>query len=72
MTAASLTIVFVVALSLATVVRVYLARRHVAHVLAHRDAVPAAFADRIGLDAHRKAADYTALRTRFGMLETVV
>jgi STE24 endopeptidase len=34
--------------------------------------VPAAFADRIGLAAHRKAADYTVERTRFGMLETVI
>jgi STE24 endopeptidase len=72
MTAAAFTLIFIVALVLATVVRLYLARRHAAYVRAHRDSVPAAFADRIGLAAHRKAADYTVERTRFGMLETVV
>jgi STE24 endopeptidase len=72
MDAATLTVVFVVALALATCVRLYLSRRHVAYVRAHRDSVPPAFVDRIGLAAHRKAADYTVERTRFGMLETVV
>ncbi len=41
-------------------------------VAAHRDTVPAAFAERIGLPAHRKAADYTIARTRFGVAETLV
>jgi STE24 endopeptidase len=71
-TAVVLTAVFLVALTLATAARLYLARRHVAYVVAHRDAVPPAFADRIGVVAHRKAADYTAERTRFGAIETVV
>jgi len=34
--------------------------------------VPAAFADRIRLDAHQKAADYTVARTRFGVVESLV
>jgi STE24 endopeptidase len=72
MTAAAFKLIFVVALALATVVRLYLSRRHAAYVAAHRDEVPAAFSDRIGLAAHRKAADYTVARTRFGMLETSV
>ena len=38
------------------------------HVAARRDAVPAAFAERIGLPAHRKAADYTVARTRLSAL----
>ena len=36
-----------------------------------REAVPSAFAGRISLAAHRKAADYTIERTRFDMLVTV-
>ena len=32
---------------------------------------PPAFADRIGLPAHRKAADYTVARTRLGVAETL-
>ncbi len=55
--------------SLAT--RLWLARRHAQHVAAHRDAVPAAFAGRIGLSAHQKAADYTVARTRLGVVETL-
>ncbi len=72
MTAATLTLIFIVALVLATAVRLYLSRRHAAYVRAHRDGVPTAFSDRIGLAAHQKAADYTIERTRFGMLETIV
>jgi len=37
----------------------------------HRDAVPAAFAGRIGLPAHRKAADYTVAHTRLAMLASI-
>ena len=72
MTAAAFTAVFLAALALALGVRVWLARRQVAHVAAHREAVPAAFADRIDAAAHRKAADYTIARTRFGVVETIV
>jgi len=72
MTAAVLTLIFVLALVVATGVRLYLSRRHAAYVVARRDQVPPAFVDRIGLAAHQKAADYTVERTRFGMLETTV
>jgi STE24 endopeptidase len=70
MTPAKFTIVFLVALGASLALRLWLARRHWRHVEAHRDAVPAAFAGRIGLAAHRKAAAYTIARTRFEMLAT--
>jgi STE24 endopeptidase len=60
---------FVAALALSTATRLWLAARHVSHVVAHRDRVPDAFAAEIGLDAHRKAADYTCAKTRFAMVE---
>ena len=41
-------------------------------MLRHRDAVPDAFKERIPLDAHQKAADYTVARTRLGMMELVL
>ncbi|TFW21355.1 M48 family peptidase [Massilia arenosa] len=47
--------------------RFWLAQRHIRHVRAHRDAVPAEFAATIPLAAHQKAADYTVARTRFGL-----
>jgi STE24 endopeptidase len=66
------TALFLAALLLATAVRLYLSYRHVRHVCAHRNGVPPAFAAAIPLEAHQKAADYTAVKTRFGMLGTLV
>lgn len=66
------TVLFLAALLLATALRLYLAHRHVRHVCAHREHVPAPFADAIPLSAHRKAADYTVVKTRFGMLGTLL
>jgi STE24 endopeptidase len=66
------TALFLSALLLSTALRLYLAYRHVRYVCAHRDRVPSAFAGAIPLEAHRKAADYTAVKTRFGMLGTVI
>ncbi len=54
-------------LSLAT--RFWLASRQIRHVARHRGQVPSAFAERIGVQAHQKAADYTIAKTRFGLLE---
>ena len=54
------------------IVRTVLASRQVRHVVRHRDQVPEAFAGRIGLDAHQKAADYTVAKARFGMLEAAI
>lgn len=58
------TLIFLVALAIQVAVHVWLALRHQRHVLAHRDAVPTAFAARVSLDAHRKAADYTLAKLR--------
>jgi STE24 endopeptidase len=60
------------ALAIATGTRLWLARRHVSYIRGHRDAVPADFAPQITLEAHQKAADYSSLRTRFGMVHTVI
>jgi len=53
------TLIFLTALALSFAVEFWLARRHFAHVLAHRDRVPEAFRATITLEAHQKAADYT-------------
>ncbi len=63
------TLVFATALVFNLGLKFWLATRQVRHVVEHRGAVPTVFADRIGLDAHQKAADYTVAKTRFGMLE---
>lgn len=63
--------VFLAILTLAVIVQLWLARRHVRYVAAHRDAVPTAFRDTISLTDHQKAADYTVAKTHFGMIESV-
>ena len=64
----ALTWLFLLALVTASATRLWLARRQVRHVAAHRDAVPESFAGAIPLEAHRKAADYTVAKTRLGMI----
>jgi len=66
-----LTFAFLIALALATVVRLWLSRRHIEHVAAHRDAVPKEFSEHIALAAHQKAADYTISKARLGVFETL-
>jgi STE24 endopeptidase len=72
MTAGAFSLVFVVALAATLAARLWLSRRQIAHVVGHRDAVPAAFAGRIGSAAHVKAADYTIAKERLGEIETVI
>jgi STE24 endopeptidase len=67
-----LTAAFIAALALTTGVRLWLASRQVAHVAAHRESVPKAFADAIAPDAHRRAADYTVAKTRLGMADVLI
>jgi STE24 endopeptidase len=66
------TVVFLIALAVTTATRLWLARRQIRHVLAHREEVPAEFAASVTLASHQKAADYTAAKTRLGMWETLV
>ncbi len=71
MTAFQFSALFVGALLLTTLAKLWLARRHLAHIAAHRAEVPAAFSKQIELAAHQKAADYTSTKTRFGMLNII-
>jgi STE24 endopeptidase len=66
--AATVTVAFAAALLASLAAKFWLATRQMRHVAAHRDAVPAAFADRVTLQAHRRAADYTLAKGRFGLL----
>jgi STE24 endopeptidase len=69
MTTFTFTLAFAIAVVAGFLLKVWLASRQVRHVASHRAAVPAAFADRITLAAHQKAADYTVAKSRFGLLE---
>ena len=68
MTATQFTFIFVFALPSSPLARLWLARRHLAHIAAHRAVVPEAFREKIALADHQKAADYTSAKTRFAML----
>lgn len=59
---------FVAAVLGSLAVQAWLGARQVRHVQRHRDRVPQDFAATIGLDAHRKAADYTVARERFALV----
>ncbi len=56
---------FVVA---SVLVRLWLGQRQISHIGANRERVPEAFADRISLDDHQRAADYSCTKLRFGRL----
>jgi STE24 endopeptidase len=49
----------------------YLERRQAQAVAAHREEVPAAFAAEVGIEEHRRAADYTLARTRLAIGEAL-
>lgn len=72
MTAPHFTLLFLVCLAISVGLRLWLSLRNAAHVAAHRAAVPAAFADRITLEQHQRAADYTLAKSSLGRIELVV
>jgi STE24 endopeptidase len=67
-----LTFTFISLLAATTLVRIWLARRHIAHVQSNRNQVPAAFKENIALDAHQKAADYATAKTKLVITEAIV
>lgn len=71
MQASTLTALFLLFLGTNAVIKIWLAQRQIRHVQAHREQVPAEFADRISLRSHQRAADYTTERTRLRITEAV-
>lgn len=63
------TLLFIACLLGDLLIRFWLARRQIRHVLQHRDAVPGVFAERIGLHSHQRAADYTTARIQLLLVE---
>ena len=66
------TLVFLSLLVFSTITRLWLGRRHINYIQAHRNEVPAAFVTTIALDAHQKAADYSAEKTKLMIAEVCV
>ncbi|HET6654697.1 MAG TPA: M48 family metallopeptidase [Gammaproteobacteria bacterium] len=65
----ALTIAFLAALALYLTLKIWLARRQLRHVHAHRNEIPAAFDGAIQPEQHQKAADYTTARVRLGLVD---
>ncbi len=67
----ALTSSFIVLLVATTLIRLWLGCRHITYIQTHRNQVPAAFSSSIALDAHQKAADYTAAKTKLVIIEAI-
>lgn len=65
-------LIFVGVTLLATLVRLYLLWRQMRHVAAHRATVPPAFAARLSLSEHHKAADYTSAKCRVALISVLI
>jgi len=72
MTTSMFTTLFLIALAAYSAVQLWLANRHMQFVTRHRDHVPEAFAERIDLAAHQKAADYTLAKTSVERIEVFI
>jgi len=62
------TLLFLAMLAISTLMRLYLSQRQINHVTKNRAQVPDSFADKITLEDHQKAADYTTTKVKFGRL----
>lgn len=67
----TLTFIFVGLLAFSTMIRFWLGTRQISHVQRHKTTVPNAFAKDITLEAHQKAADYSAAKTKIALNEMI-
>jgi STE24 endopeptidase len=68
----TLTLTLAVALVAHVALKLWLNARQVRHVAAHRSAVPAAYAQTMGLADHQKAADYTLAKAKLSQIDIVL
>lgn len=68
----SFTLIFLIALAICYATQFWLSKRQADHVADHRSAVPDAFKDRVSLEAHQKAADYTIEKGKLGIIDSVI
>ena len=66
------TIIFLFALTISFSIQFWLAKRQASYVASHRSAVPEAFKDRVSLEAHQKAADYTIEKGKLGEIDSII
>lgn len=66
------TLIFLTFLLIWAGTSLWLSKRQERHVAAHSDTVPPRFARRVSTEEHRKAADYSLARVRFGRVELLL
>ncbi|NTV70542.1 MAG: M48 family metallopeptidase [Azonexaceae bacterium] len=66
------TFIFLLFFGLTVATRLWLKKRHIRFVQAHRASVPVDFAERIALPDHQKAADYTVDRSKAAIVGTLI
>jgi len=62
------TLIFLTFLAASVVTRIWLSQRQIHHIQAHKNHVPEAFAEKVSLQEHQKAASYSTTKLRFGRL----
>lgn len=62
------TLIFLAFLLTSALTRLWLSQRQISHIRAHKDKVPAAFAEKVSLEEHQKAASYSITKLRFGRI----
>ncbi len=62
----SFTLLFLFFLVASVTVRLWLSQRQINHIQAHKNQVPEAFADKIKIEDHQKAAEYSCAKLRVG------
>jgi len=60
------TLIFLAFLLASVVTRLWLSQRQINHIQSHKDIVPAAFAEKVSLEEHQKAADYSTTKLKLG------
>ena len=66
------TIIFVLSLGASIIVQWFLVQRHISHIRSNRENVPDAFTDKIPVESHHKAADYTQAKVKTGLAELII
>ncbi len=66
------TVIFLFALIVSYSIQFWLSMRQSDYVSKHRDAVPDAFKDKVSLEAHQKAADYTIDKGKLGKIDSLI
>ncbi|MCG8379952.1 MAG: M48 family peptidase, partial [Proteobacteria bacterium] len=66
------TILFLIGLGASIIVQWFLVLRHIKHISGNRQKVPEDFSDKIPIEAHQKAADYTQAKVKTGLVELII